>query len=137
MQRITQISAFFRRLELARTLGHAVWRARRRLSFAFLAMATLPQVALADLPSIEQPQNGGGGGSLYDNIQGYFADAAVLLGLLLTTAGFLVVAGSALGKFREATKRGEWGEFATVIVVGVVLVVILIWLANKASDILV
>ena len=136
MQRMTRILAFFQPLALARTLGRSAGRARRRLAVALLALATLPQVALADLPSIEQPSNGGGGGSLYDNIQGYLADAAVLLGLILTTAGFLVVAGSALGKFREATKRGEWGEFITVVVVGVVLVVILIWLANKAADIL-
>ncbi|MES1927262.1 TIGR03745 family integrating conjugative element membrane protein [Salinisphaera sp. T31B1] len=136
MQRLIKLTAFVQRLALARTLGHAVGRVRKPLSAALLALAILPQVALADLPSIEQPSNGGGGGSLYDNIQGYLADAAVLLGLILTTAGFLVVAGSALGKFREATKRGEWGEFATVVVVGVVLVVILIWLANKASDIL-
>ncbi len=136
MQRMTPLTTFCQRLAFARTLGNAVGHARRRLSLVFLAMATLPQVALADLPSIEQPSNGGGGGSLYDNIQGYLADAAVLLGLILTTAGFLVVAGSALGKFREATKRGEWGEFITVVVVGVVLVVILIWLANKAADIL-
>ncbi|GAB3683825.1 TIGR03745 family integrating conjugative element membrane protein [Salinisphaera aquimarina] len=136
MQRLIKLTTFVQRLALARTLGHTLGRTRTRLSAALLALAILPQIALADLPSIEQPSNGGGGGSLYDNIQGYLADAAVLLGLILTTAGFLVVAGSALGKFREATKRGEWGEFATVVVVGVVLVVILIWLANKASDIL-
>lgn len=136
MQRLVPISAFVARLSLIRAVRHAAWHARQRLAVAVLALATLPQVALADLPTVEDPTSGGGG-TLYDTIQGYLADAAILLGLLLATAGFLVVAASALGKFREATKRGEWGEFATVLVVGVVLIVALIWLADKASDILV
>lgn len=121
---------------IGRAIGRIAGFARRRLAFAAVALATLPQAAFADLPSIQQPTNGTGSGSLYDTIQGYAADGAVLLGLLLVTGGFLVVGGSALGKFNEARKRGEWGEFITVIVVGVILVVALIWLANKASDIL-
>lgn len=128
--------ALIRRSHIGGAVGRMAWSARRRIALATVALATLPQAAFADLPSIQQPTNGTGSGSLYDTIQGYAADGAVLLGLLLVTGGFLVVGGSALGKFNEARKRGEWGEFITVIVVGVILVVALIWLANKASDIL-
>jgi integrating conjugative element membrane protein (TIGR03745 family) len=137
MQYRIKLTTFFRELDVVRTLRNAAWHARQRLSLAFLTLATLPQAALADLPAIEPPTSGGGGDGLYDNIQGYAADAIILGGLLISAVGFLVVAGSAMGKFREATKRGEWGDFAIVVVVGVILLVLLIWLANKASEILV
>ena len=67
-------------------LGHAFGAVRRGIAFVGAALVTLPQVALADLPSIQDPTNGTGSCSLSDTIQGYAAYAAVLLGLILTTA---------------------------------------------------
>lgn len=104
------------------------------LAVAFLAM--FPQVASAALPTVTPPSGGSGGSGLFGTLQNYAYDGALLLALLMTTGGFIVVGSGALAKFHEARNRGEWGEFIMVVVIGVLLIVALIWLADKAVQIL-
>lgn|SRR5699024_5984580 len=111
---------------------------RGRLVHALLLAVTWPQVVWAQsgLPSVGTPAGSGTGSGLIDTIRGYAGMAAILVGLLLATSAFLVVGGGAMGKFNEARKKGEWGEFAVVLVVGVLLIVAVLWLANEAATIL-
>lgn len=120
----------------AAAVGQMWASTRSRVACALVALAFLPHAALAALPTVAPPSAGGGGSGLLGTLQGYAAMAGLLLGLLIATAAFLVVGGGALGKFNEARKKNEWGDFAVVLVVGVLLIVAILWLANKAATIL-
>lgn len=109
---------------------------QRLVALAFLAAGLLPQASLAALPTVAAPTSGNGGGGLMGTLQGYLAMAGVLVGLTLATAAFLVVGGGALGQFNEARQRGEWGGFATTLIIGVILIVAVVWLATQAATIL-
>ncbi|EER1482223.1 TPA: TIGR03745 family integrating conjugative element membrane protein [Escherichia coli] len=92
--------------------------------------------ALADLPQIEPPSSGGGGG-LFGQIKGYFQDGIVLIGLVIAAAAFVKVAEAAITTFSEVRddKKG-WGQFGAIVVVGVVLLVAVIWLLGKSASII-
>ncbi|WP_246236093.1 TIGR03745 family integrating conjugative element membrane protein [Acerihabitans arboris] len=91
--------------------------------------------AWADLPAIEQPSSGGGGGVI-NTFKGYIKDGFALGGLLLAAAGFIVVALAALSSFHDVREgKAKWAHFVTFVLVGAILLVVIIWLANKALDI--
>ena len=92
--------------------------------------------ALADLPPIEQPTTGGGGGT-YNTFMGYAKMGGLALGLLISVAAFLAVAHAVITSFHDIRKgKGSWTEFLTYAVVGIILILVVIYLATKASDIL-
>ncbi|MBK0123617.1 TIGR03745 family integrating conjugative element membrane protein [Pantoea sp. S61] len=92
--------------------------------------------ALADLPSVEQPTTGGGGGT-YNTMMGYAKMAGLALGLLICTSAFLAVAHAIITSFHDIRKgKGSWTEFLLYAVVGIMLILAVIYLATKASDIL-
>ncbi|PCF94078.1 TIGR03745 family integrating conjugative element membrane protein [Vreelandella nigrificans] len=94
----------------------------------------MPAIAMAQLPEMEAPSQGGGG--LISTLQGYLYDFGALIGLVLCTIAFLMVGASAVASFKEARERETWGKFAVTVVVGVVLIVAIIWLATEALPIL-
>ncbi|AUH01885.1 TIGR03745 family integrating conjugative element membrane protein [Pectobacteriaceae bacterium CE70] len=109
-----------------------------RNRFALLAGSTLFYVgnALADLPSIEQPTSGGGSGT-YATIKGYLRDGLTLGGLVIAAVAFIVVANAAISCFHHVRQgKATWTEFGTFVIIGVILLVVVIWLVTKASDIL-
>src|SRR5690554_693214 len=126
---MTTVRSLFSR---ARARAHAQPR-----GFAALAAAgLLPAQAMAQgLPSMEAPSRGEGDG-LLTTLQNYLFDFGALGGLILATVAFLIVAIAAIATFNEARVRGEWSKFGVVVVVGVVLIIAIIWLATKASEIL-
>jgi len=126
---MTAVRSLFSR---ARARAHAQPR-----GFAALAAAgLLPAQAMAQgLPSMEAPSRGEGDG-LLTTLQNYLFDFGALGGLILATVAFLIVAIAAIATFNEARVRGEWSKFGVVVVVGVVLIIAIIWLATKASEIL-
>ena len=93
------------------------------------------QDASGSLPTLEAPSRGEGDG-LINTLQNYAFDFGILVGLIIATVAFLVVANASVATFNEARIRGEWSKFSVVIVVGVVLIVCIIWLATKAGEIL-
>lgn len=116
----------------SRARAHAPTR-----GFAALAAAGLvPAQAMAQgLPSMEAPSRGEGDG-LLTTLQNYLFDFGALGGLILATVAFIIVAIASIATFNEARVRGEWSKFGVVVVVGVVLIIAIIWLATKASEIL-
>lgn len=111
-----------------------VVQAKEKASLIGLSMLASTQ-AYAELPELQEPDAGTGDG-LMDTIRNYAADFAVFGGLLIVTVMFIWVAIAALAAFNEARQKDNWGKFGVVICVGVILIVVGIWLANKAADIL-
>ncbi|ORM94905.1 TIGR03745 family integrating conjugative element membrane protein [Pantoea cypripedii] len=92
--------------------------------------------ALADLPPIEQPTTGGGGGT-YNTMMGYAKMGGLAIGLLASVGAFLAVAHAVITSFHDIRKgKGTWTEFIMYAVVGIILILVVIYLATKASDIL-
>ncbi len=107
----------------------------RGMALALLAWLTC-QPALADLPTVEPPQSGGGSG-LMGQIKGYLQDGIVLVGLVLAAVAFVKVAEAGLSTYAEVRdKKATWGQFGAIVVVGVVLLVTVIWLVGKSADII-
>ncbi|MBK0123685.1 TIGR03745 family integrating conjugative element membrane protein [Pantoea sp. S61] len=92
--------------------------------------------AFADLPQVEPPTSGGGSG-LSGQIKGYIQDGLVIGGLVVAAVAFINVAIAALHTFTEVrNERATWTKFGSIIVVGVVLLITVIWLVGKSADIL-
>lgn len=109
-----------------------------RNKFALLSGSALFYVgnALADLPAVEQPSSGGGSG-VYSTLKGYLRDGLILGGLVVAAIAFIVVANAAISCFHHVRQgKATWTEFGTFVIIGVILVVVVIWLVTKASDIL-
>lgn len=110
-------------------------RGRQALLLLFLA-ALYSVPALADLPPVEAPPTGGGGGT-YNSFIGYIKLGALALGMLVCVAAFLAVAHNVIGSFMDIKSgKGTWANFLGYLVVGVVVILIVIYLATKASEIL-
>lgn len=134
-----------RRVYLPRTgisLRHRIQAVRQRwqrLRHAFLALSlgVMAAPAMAGLPNVEPPSNGGGGG-LMDQIKGYAQDGIVMIGLILAAVAFVYVAMAVVHTFAEVRDgKASWGKFGGIFVVGAILLVIVIWLLGKSVEILV
>ena len=92
--------------------------------------------AFADLPSVEAPESGGGSG-LMGQIKGYLQDGVVIGGRVVAAIAFINVAIAAVHTFTEVrNERATWTKFGSIIVVGVVLLVAVIWLLGKSAEII-
>ncbi|KEZ76692.1 TIGR03745 family integrating conjugative element membrane protein [Salinisphaera hydrothermalis] len=102
---------------------------------AALLLIGLPVLGWADgLPDVGDPGSGGG---ILDDTQQMAGSAAVLVGLLLAAAAMYYVVGAAISQYNEATMgRGNWGGFAMALVVGIAMIILIVWLLDKASSIL-
>jgi integrating conjugative element membrane protein (TIGR03745 family) len=111
------------------------WQRLRHAALA-LTLGVMAAPAMAGLPNVEPPSNGGGGG-LMDTIKGYIQDGLVLGGLVVAAVAFMVVAMAAVSTFHEVREgKAGWAKFGAIIVVGLVLVVAVIWLIGKSAEIL-
>ncbi|MBC8947042.1 integrating conjugative element membrane protein [Xenorhabdus indica] len=111
---------------------------QRSLTWALIFLGTMGVTTpgLAALPKVEPPTSGSKGGFLGD-LTGYFNDGIILLGLVVTAAAFVIIAGATLKTFQEVRdEKAGWGKFAGIVVVGVILLVIVIWLITKSASII-
>lgn len=107
----------------------------RGMSLALMYWLTC-QPALADLPTVEPPESGGGSG-LMGQIKGYLQDGIVIGGLVVAAIAFINVAVAAVHTFTEVrNEKATWTKFGAIIVVGVVLLVAVIWLLGKSAAII-
>lgn len=91
--------------------------------------------ARADLPEVEQPSRGGSG--ILELWQNYGYDIVLLLALVVCAAVFLGVAYHSYNVYGEVQQRkATWGQFGTTVGVGGVLLVLVIWMVTKATEIL-
>ncbi|MDF7679929.1 TIGR03745 family integrating conjugative element membrane protein [Enterobacteriaceae bacterium ESL0689] len=94
------------------------------------------QAVLAGLPTIEPPSSNGGSG-LMGQIKGYLQDGVVIGGLVIAAIAFINVANAAINTFVEVRDgKSTWFKFGSIVVVGVVLLVAVIWLLTKSTNII-
>ncbi|QJT79301.1 TIGR03745 family integrating conjugative element membrane protein [Kosakonia sp. MUSA4] len=99
-----------------------------------LAFATFD--ALADLPTMEDPSRGEGQG-IMETLQNYGFDIVTLLALAICAVGFLVVANNCIATYSEIQNgRKQWKDLGAMAGVGSILLVVIIWLLNQASEVL-
>lgn len=92
--------------------------------------------ARSGLPTVEGPKSSTDS-SYYGQISGYINDGIVLGGLVLAAVVMLVVGNSIIATFSEVRDgKSTWGKFGMLVVVGVILIVVVIWLASKAATIM-
>ena len=114
---------------------------RRRLAGAVvsgLAAVLASGPAHAGLPSVADPSTGTvASGDFIGMLQAYGLDIVVLGGLGLSAIALLVVAKNVISKYSMvADGRATWGEVGMHGAVGVVLLVIVIFLATQSATVL-
>lgn len=108
-----------------------------RLITAGLLSAFTASPAMADLPQVEGPTSGGAGNGLMGTLSGHVQDGLVLGGLVLCGFAFFKVAEASLVTFGEVRNdRASWTKFGSIVVVGIVLLVAVIWLLGKSSEVI-
>ncbi|EHX1470803.1 TPA: TIGR03745 family integrating conjugative element membrane protein [Escherichia coli] len=104
----------------------------RVLAFALSGIS----VARAALPTVEGPKSSTDS-SFYGQISGYLNDGIVLGGLILAAVAMLAVGNAIIATFAEVRDgKSTWAKFGMLCVVGVILIVVVIWLASKAATIM-
>lgn len=112
----------------------SVWA---RLFTASLLSAFAAAPALADLPQVEGPTSSGAGTGLMGTLSGHVQDGIVLGGLVLCGFAFFKVAEASLVTFGEVRNdRASWTKFGSIVVVGIVLLVAVIWLLGKSAEVI-
>lgn len=109
-----------------------------RLWYARILSVALTGVsaARAGLPTVEGPKSSTDS-SFYGQISGYLNDGIVLGGLILAAVAMLAVGSAIIATFTEVRDgKSTWAKFGMLCVVGVILVVVVIWLASKAATVL-
>lgn len=108
-----------------------------RLFTAGLLSAFAAAPAMADLPQVEGPTSGGAGNGLMGTLSGHVQDGLVLGGLVLCGFAFFKVAEASLVTFGEVRNdRASWTKFGSIVVVGIVLLVAVIWLLGKSAEVI-
>lgn len=108
---------------------------RRVMTGAGTTLAAIPSIAMAGLPKQESITSGGDG-NLLGTVQNVGQKGFSLGFILLCAVGIAAFIIGLIYTFNEARERGKWGAFGTVVVVGIVMVVTVIWLANYGDPIM-
>ena len=128
------VSAVTRVAVKARTKAKSAWA---RILTAGLLSAMAAKPALADLPTVEGPSSSGTGTGLMGTLSGHLQDGLVLGGLVVGGFAFFKVAEASLVTFGEVRNdRATWTKFGSIVVVGVVMLVAVIWLLCKSAEII-
>ena len=114
------------------------WRRRWTAAAAGLATVLAAGPARAGLPDVADPSTGAvDSGDYIAMLQAYGLDIVVLGGLGLSAIALLVVAKNVITKYSMvADGRATWGEVGMHGAVGVVLLVIVIFLATQSATVL-
>lgn len=110
-------------------------RTKGLLRGGLATLVSLPAVALAALPQQEGITEGADG-NLIDTIRGVGQEGFSLAFILVCAFAILAYIGALIWAFNESKKKGEWGLFGMVLGVGLIMIVLVIWLANYGDPIM-
>lgn len=117
-----------------RTLADRVASGWHRTGLAVALVAS--GVAHGGLPDFEAP-DGVEEGDYIGIFQAYAVQIASIVGLIIAAVTFFIVGKNMLAKYSEISAgRASWGDLGMHAAVGVVLLVVIVFLMNQASDIL-
>lgn len=89
------------------------------------------------LPTQTPPSTAPTDGDWIGLIEGYIKDGATLMGLAISTIGFLWVSYIGFAKFNEARQgRAEWAEVGVFAIVGAVVLIFASYLLTEAAGII-
>lgn len=110
-------------------------RARGAFVTSAAVLMALPSVAMAALPQQESITEGADG-DLFGTIQGVGQEGFSLGFIALAAFAILVYIVGLIWAFNESKKRGEWSVLGAVLGFGVLMIVVVIWLANYGDPIM-
>ncbi|MDH2434783.1 TIGR03745 family integrating conjugative element membrane protein [Pokkaliibacter sp. MBI-7] len=121
---------------LARSLYGRMGKATLQ-AYVILGSILLTSPAWAGgLPKMEAPSTGADGGNLA-TFKGYLYDALIVVGLGLATWAFLSVGSNTIATYKAwRMQKAELSELGLVAGMGGALVILVLYLANKAAAIL-
>ena len=89
------------------------------------------------LPTQTPPSTTPASGDWIGLIEGYLKDGATLMGLAISTIGFLWVSYIGFAKFNEARQgKAEWAEVGVFAIVGAVVLIFASYLLTEAAGII-
>ncbi|GEN23120.1 TIGR03745 family integrating conjugative element membrane protein [Halomonas cupida] len=110
-------------------------RSRGLMKSGLAALATFPAMALAALPQQEGITEGADG-NLLDTFRNVGSEGFSIIFIALTAFAIVAYIAALIWQFSESKKKGEWGGFGMVCAIGVVMIVVVIWLANYGDPIM-
>ncbi len=118
--------------------GRSVLRGLFPHLIPLLALLAMTTYGWAALPAPISPDSGtAAAGDFIDYMKFTIKDILLIIALVVSTAGFIIVAFSAFAKFNEARRdRAEWGEVFTLVLVGGFILVAAGFLLNQTLEII-
>lgn len=110
----------------------------RHLTATFGALMTTTAVNVqAALPTTADPTNAPADGNYIDLIKGYAFDIGIVVGLIIGTVAFIVVASNMISTYKEiGDGRKTWGDMGMHGAMGVLLLVFVVYLLTEAAAII-
>lgn len=106
---------------------------------ALVAAAPFLLVARAEaaLPTTADPTNAPSDGNYIELLKGYAFDIGIVVGLIVGTIAFLVVANNCIGVYKEiGTGKRTWGDLGSHGAFGVLLLVFVVYLLTEAASVI-
>ncbi|WP_353980893.1 DUF2976 domain-containing protein [Salinicola endophyticus] len=103
---------------------------------ALASLLLLPSVAAMGALPTQEKITEGADGNLFGTIKKVGSEGFSLGYIGLTAFAIIVFIVALIWGFHESKKRGEWSTLGAVVAFGVLMVVIVIWLANYGDPIM-
>lgn len=113
-------------------------KAISKLTGAFGAMmAAMTTQVHAALPTTADPTNAPADGNYIELIKGYAFDIGIVVGLIIGTVAFIVVASNMIGTYKEiGAGKKTWGDMGMHGAMGVLLLVFVVYLLTEAAAVI-
>lgn len=110
---------------------------KKYLTAASAFYLSISQEVYAALPRAHPPSSGGADSNILTLLKGYFKDAAIFIGLVISVTGFLWLSWIALSDINEARKgRKEWGEVGLTVIAGAAAFLFVSYMLGQAAGVL-
>jgi len=110
----------------------------KKVSGAALTLSALFASSVqAALPTTADPTNAPSSGNYIELLKGYAFDIGIVVGLIIGTIAFIVVANNMIGTYKEiGDGRKTWGDMGMHGAMGVLLLVFVVYLLTEAAKVM-